>query len=609
MQKLQYIKGWCSMKEENATLKNIYDNGTKSLNGTMGTTLSTKSNDSYQSLSTSMNTVIGSLGIDTWDDAISAEINSTTKTGIDKMIEACKSPADKIMTDVGTSVDNFNESFLSYRETIKQHNAKYTEYTNYSVGNKPSDTDSEAYSAWKDRCDKKASLKGELDTLAASVTTKETHCTDIVTKIQGLLSPIASTASTSALGMTTGTVSDYSGESGQKYGYGDDYKVSGTRVLDPTGKLLSETYTIVSPTGEVVETGEITYNPDGVPVVKNFYKKPEEPTTLDAVTKADVEENPAVLAGYVTGEYVPAEEKSDTTVVLGEENPDGTQDYTESTEYEKAYTNGVTVEGERTETGVIEGTEQVPEHATDKFVVTATDGTQYNGVTETEYGPGGRTYDADTTLTDQEGNVVLTAEDERVAGYTDNLTGAEVAVNTVAVTTPVFDEQGNKIDETITVTRDETYIAGGEDYGGDTHLSYSAKDPQVGTITDEDGVTKTYYRAEDGTLMVREEWDSGDFLWWKGKHHVEESAVGEEYATLIITNTDGTTNSVRVNMASDLDVYNQVTLAYEDARMEAGWKADHAREGIHFLYDMNEPIEIYNGAGDTTCTMQLVYDE
>ena len=146
------------MIEENATLKNIYDNGTKNLNGAMGTTLASKSNDSYQSLSTSMSSVIGNLGIDTWDDAISAEINSTTKTGIDTMIAACKSPADQIMTEVGTSVDNFNTGFLAYREAVKQHNDKYTEYTNYSVGNKPSDTDSEAYDDWVDRCNKKEKL-------------------------------------------------------------------------------------------------------------------------------------------------------------------------------------------------------------------------------------------------------------------------------------------------------------------------------------------------------------------------------------------------------------------------------------------------------------------
>ena len=103
---------------ENSELAKIYDSGTKSLSASDGASLAQKSTESYVALKAEMSNVIGRLDINTWDDAISAEINGSTKTGLETLIEACKSPADEIMIQVGNNVEKYNDGFVNYRNKV-----------------------------------------------------------------------------------------------------------------------------------------------------------------------------------------------------------------------------------------------------------------------------------------------------------------------------------------------------------------------------------------------------------------------------------------------------------------------------------------------------------
>lgn len=71
-----------------------------------GSSLGTKSDDSYDNLQSNLDNALNNLALpSTWDDAVSAEISGSTRTGIESMITACKIPAGEIIRSVSSAVD------------------------------------------------------------------------------------------------------------------------------------------------------------------------------------------------------------------------------------------------------------------------------------------------------------------------------------------------------------------------------------------------------------------------------------------------------------------------------------------------------------------------
>ena len=138
------------------------------------------------------------------------------------------------------------------------------------------------------------------------------------------------------------------------------------------------------------------------------------------------------------------------------------------------------------------------------------------------------------------------------------------------------DGSGNQVEQIITITRNKD-------------------DPSCGSVTKEDGTMIEVYRDENGDLYQRETYTD--------KHNKvvvgDSSPVREDYASFVV-NGESTT----VNMDNPLDM-EQVSLAYQNARIEVGYDVSHAIEGQHHLM-LNGEVTISSFGSENETVMQLI---
>lgn len=554
------------------------------------TTIAERSNLSYDNLKSGIDTVIDDFGIgDTWDDDIELELNGTAKTGIDDMILSCKSPADQIIISAGTNLAKLITLLKSYDEKVDEHNRTVDEYN--KLGDCPEEyiydkeTGEEHYNSnytiW---VNDESRLSGILNTLNEEIISYETSSNEAINLLKNLLTPIGSETSIGALATSVGTTDTYEGKRDLSYfGYDEQYSIRGTTVKDANGNIIKETYYILSPTGEVVQTGVITYDENGSPNISQYIKKYEEPTTVEEIEiakTAAIERGEIQEVAYLDQEVKPKEEKSSTDYDVG---PDGKGKSTR--EYEETYEDGASVEGSETRTGEF-GTdgEHLNGEVVDEGIITTSVGEQFDfenkGIIEN-----GRVEREELIVT-QEGAPLLTRTTDHVADYRNSWSGLDVGVDyvesdnsseiTLTQRVVMDDGSGNQVEQIITITRNKD-------------------DPSCGSVTKEDGTMIEVYRDENGDLYQRETYTD--------KHNevveFDTSPVEEDYASFVV-NGESTT----VNMDNPLDM-EQVSLAYQNARIEAGFDVSYALEGQHHLM-LNGEVTISSFGSENETVMQLI---
>ena len=93
-------------------------------------------------LSSQINIVVDALKVgDTWDDAISAEVNSSSTTGIDAIINGCKSPGFELLHAIQVSYDPFVTELTEYYNEVNNYNTVLYPAWKAVLDNKPNPSD------------------------------------------------------------------------------------------------------------------------------------------------------------------------------------------------------------------------------------------------------------------------------------------------------------------------------------------------------------------------------------------------------------------------------------------------------------------------------------
>lgn len=567
-----------------------------------GTTLSTKSTDSYDNLATELNSVTTSLGLkDTWDDEISVEINGGLKSGIDGMIASCKSPADQVISTVGTSVEKLITSIKTYSDKVDEYNTQETALENlgscpneYIIVDGVEKYNSE-YTTWQNN---NSRIRGIMTTLEQEINTWKTSSDGLVTTIKSLLLPIGSEEAITVLNAATGTTETYEGTPLEEFGYGDGYRISGTVVKDAEGNIISETYYITNAENEVVQSGTITYNADGTKNIEKYIVKYEEPTTTAEIEaeKAELEKEgiPAEMA-YLDENVTPEEESVTTdTDIFPDENGEG-DDFNKTEHREATYADGTEVVSDTTTTGSVDAETQalVPEHQTEDATITAADGTTYDYHAETEFENGQR--DATAATLSADGQVVAKVDTDYVAEYTDENTGYAVSVTNEVVQTQ----------ETTTTTSSIVYRENdaGEVYADEAVVVRNNADPSCGSVTYSNGEGYSVERNANGELVVTEYYTDKNGEIQKDS----EVIMDQDNAKFTVTNHQtGEQTETNINTSNPLDMFT-VSNTYQTARIDTGYNPDVATEGSHFLWNCDgSAVEVQNPwAEDPAYTMSL----
>lgn len=562
----------------------------KDCDTSVAATIAERSNLSFDNLKSGIDTVIDDFGIgDTWDDDIELELNGTAKTGIDDMILSCKSPADQIITSAGTNLEKLITLLKSYDEKVDEYNINVDEYNNLGERPKRYIYDEETgeskynskYTIW---VNDESRLSGTLNTLNEEIMSYETSSNEAINLLKNLLTPIGSETSIGALATSVGTTDTYEGKRDLSYfGYDEQYSIRGTTVKDANGNIIKETYYILSPTGEVVQTGVITYDENGSPNISQYIKKYEEPTTVEEIEiakTAATERGEIQEVVYLDQEIKPEEEKSSTDYDVDSDGKGKS-----IREYEITYVDGTSVEGRETKKGEFdtEG-EHLNGEVVDEGTITTSVGEEFD-FENREIVANGRVEREELTVTQEEAPV-LTRNTDHVADYKSSWSGLDVGVDyvesdnsseiTVTQRVVMDDGSGNPVEQIITITRNKD-------------------DPFCGSVTKEDGTMIEVYRDENGDLYQRETYTD--------KHNKvvvgDSFPVREDYASFVV-NGESTT----VNMDNPLDM-EQVSLAYQNARIEVGYDVSHAIEGQHHLM-LNGEVTISSFGSENETVMQLI---
>lgn len=574
--------------EYNAEIKKIYDI-TKDITSSDITSVKSKCDDAIDTLKTKTTSIFNELGLKSnWDDSISQEINSNNSKGIDNMIKACKSPADEVMKKTGSTVDSLNENIKNYFNCVDNYNLIDSNLKN-KLNNPPkmyeegTEVKTVAYKTWENEVNV---LKGQFEKETVNVSANESIVKDVINSLKGLLSEIGSKASSSALasGLGSSKLSDKDSDFSKKLGYDEKYSANVTRYYDENGNVIKETYEIfnVDDPSSVVETGVINYTYDAngnkIPEHSEFYKKPEEPTVLPPIDAEEVEEEPSLLEAYIDDEVVPETETITEDLTITPPEVEGEDsNYERDTEYESRYANGVVKVGKVTEEGVYDTDGNfIPAHMLDKFELQLTDGTVYDGITETQFNAKGlRT--SHTEITDVDGDTLLTADGSDITKYHDNEMGGETLVEETQV------NDGR----TTTIDRTTTYYYGVLDDGVTRNTVIINNDNHsTGSFIDrENGIRYDYYIDEGtGKLMCQESYlEDCDFLW---SHYKAGDPVGKPKEVeevpykFTIKNPDGSVFEETVNYCNEIEMA-RIIAKYEDIKMECGEHVQYASKDFY----------------------------
>lgn len=582
--------------EINSTLSDIF-NIIKECDINNGSMLSEKSDDSYDNLKSSFESAIEPLQIkNVWDDQISMEINGSVKSGINNLIESCKTPANQIILSAGINANTLKNSIKTYIEKVEAYNAKDDELI--ALGSCPPETilDSQKnrvrnprYYSWQSNY---SAITGIMNTLSNEIQTWENSSNESMNIIKELLSPIGSKSSTIALGKSSTTTTVYEGTSVEEFGYDATHKIEGTVVRDENGNIISETYYILDADGNIVQTGVINYNADGTKNVEEFIKTYEMPTD---VTNPSVEllGDTTGLGKYVADETIPTTTEKSTEYEYDTDKETGQETFKSTEEYSNQYSDETTRTGTLKAEGVVVDGETVPQHSVDEFILNKS-GSEYNGVTDTVYGTGGHV-EAETVIINQDGEQVLQISDETVAEYRDSTIGANVEVTKTSV------DDGT----TTTMTSEVISTAGNQVYQQTDSLVTQNVDPQVGTVIEDNNVTEVY-RDETGQLWQKEGIINSDGV---SEFIGNPMAIDDEKAILTMTAADGSSSSIVVNPNSSLDLY-RMRVEINNANVESGWKEGTALAGRDLMMLMDgENLEVCSVDGTVQYTFEYTSPE
>lgn len=587
-------------KEKDTALMDVYKY-IETCDSSVASSLSTKSSDSYEILQKELNSVTDSLGMkDTWDDAISLEISSGVKTGIDGMISACKTPADQIIASVGTAINTLVMDIKSYSDKVDEYNSQESKLNN--LGSCPPQYETvdgqekynPAYTTWQND---NSRIRGIMSTLEKEIDTWYKASNDQITFVRSLLSSIGSEKSTAALGSAVVSVTTYEGTPLEEFGYGDGYKIQGTVVKDANGNIISETYYIINNDNVVVQSGTITYNADGTKNIEKYIVTYEEPTTTVKIEEKKEtlkeESAPEVLA-YLDEDVVPETETVTRDIDIYQAADGNGEDYTQTEHSEQEFTDGTTVVSDTTTTGNVEvvptdtgDTEKVlvPEESTETGTITTADGNVVDYETHTVYEDGKK--DEATTVLTEDGKELATVDTDYVANYDDGMTGCEVDVQSNVVTT----EATTTTKTSVVYKTDDNGVA----YADEVVVTRDNSDPSCGSMRYSDGSGYDVTRNEKGELVVTEYYEDKNGEIKQSDSEVIPDATN---STFTVTNPDNTTETYQLNMSNPLDQFT-VSNSYQTARMDEGYNAESAMEGCHFLWNGDgDPVEVQNPWGD-----------
>ncbi len=324
-------------------------------------------------------------------------------------------------------------------------------------------------------------------------------------------------------------------------------------------------------------------------------------------------------AAMASGIAEPTEENVETTDPehLGDTDDDGTENYRQGQHTDQVFETADGQTAERSEdlaiSGEIEKDENgeetlIPETATGEAHYTTSDGDTYTGDITVDYRHRGAAFDKHEEITaDKTGEEVATVDTNQVMAYKDNWTGADVNVTDTTV------EQNG----TVSGQRQVSHNTPGQTYTETSQWSYTI--PKEGDpvtegryVSDDYGTTHTYTYSRDdqGRLIETDSYynPGGIFGLGRGDHN-DTRVVDETVYTLRVTKPNGEVTETPVLMDSQLG-FAEVARQYENARIDVGYRADYAREGIHFLYMGNgEPLEVssvWDSDGTNTYTFELI---
>lgn len=570
--------------EKNAELTTIYKN-IQNITSSSFKNMATETLSAFKVLNANIKSMTEELGI-VWEDNVSTEIIESEDL-INKMIEAASLPLVDIVPLTGNAVDELNEAISTYNKLVDEYNSlevKCNEREN-ALGSQPSrkdDMSDEMYlnllSDWRNKKQEVNNLKGAMDTKKNEIDTWENQALALVTKLKGLLSEIGSENSNSAISSVSfSSPKTYEGEPATEFGYGDGYTVSGTVLKDSNGNKISETYTVTDALGNVVRSGLITYNSEGLPNREEYVIEEPEPTVISQAKVEAVNKGLPSVAAYLDDDTKAEKETHDIRTDYSK-SEDGDTNYTKTDNYRESFQDGALIEGtERVEGSVLETTDDagqsskilLPKHAEDDFTLVTPEGEVFEGHSDTTFVDGREKFKELTLSQDDE--VVLTQQDENIAEYEDRTLGYDVSTTQTKV-----DTEGNT-----TTVRTTGYFtdSNGVAFEEEVIIVRDNNDPQCGYVQMANGEKYEYTRDANGALV--ETYTSTDK---NGNEQTQSSIVETEEAVLTTTNcVTGETTNETINLGSKLDT-TMLEFDYQNARMEVGYKAEASYDGIHHLY-------------------------
>ncbi len=267
-----------SKMEYNQALKDVYDN-IKTIDSGSFTSFVSESQAAFTTLKTGLTNALDSLNIgDTWDDDVKVEINSTTYTGLDSIINSCEAAINNSVVPAAAKVNALIQTLKSYIESVDSYNAALEERDKIDVGTEPQSENyidetsyNNAHSAWSARKNNYDAYTQLMTNQESNASKYETMCNTKINEIKGLFGDAEAAASAAANAESGGGLTPKTRTRENP----DGSVTTITEWYDETGKKVEETYQTVTKDGKVVEVGRTEFDGDQR-TTKNYTTTTEE---------------------------------------------------------------------------------------------------------------------------------------------------------------------------------------------------------------------------------------------------------------------------------------------------------------------------------------------
>ena len=250
--------------EYNAELKKIYDE-IKSINSGSFSSFASESQAAFSSLTSSLSNALDSLNIgDTWDDDVKLEINGTTYTGIQSIVNSCEAAVNNSVVPAGAKVDALISTLKSYIDSVDSYNSALEQRDKIDVGTEPSRSSymddasyNRAHSSWSTRKNNYDAYTQMMDNQERNAKKYETSAQAKIAEIKGLFGDAAAAetaANMAGSGLTPKTTTRKND---------DGSTTTTTEWYDEDGKLVEKTYQTVAQDGTVLSVGRTEYGENG----------------------------------------------------------------------------------------------------------------------------------------------------------------------------------------------------------------------------------------------------------------------------------------------------------------------------------------------------------